>query len=195
MDGCLLRPTWMAFLQVGAMTEPKQPFMGISLTRRRWLRIAATGISAIAAGPAWAGSEMAEAVKFVREVYDEEAARHRDGERVTDVEFLTVFTRDVRALWLTGRNRQFPIPLPIGPKLHAFFGWGVLPGQAVSITRVIGAAEGRNMVDVSVEMTIRGEPRRVLVRTQRESGAWRIANLLYDRGEDFVSYRKKLAGS
>ncbi|NWG23015.1 MAG: hypothetical protein HXY30_01130 [Pseudorhodoplanes sp.] len=175
------------------MTEPKQPLTGIFLTRRRWLAMAAA-FSTMAAAPVLAGSDMAEAVKFVREVYEEEAARHRDGERVTDVEFLTVFTRDVRALWLTGKNRQFPIPLPIGPKLHAFFGWGVLPGQTVSITRVIGAAEGRNMVDVSVEMTIRGEPRRVLVRTQRESGAWRIANLLYDRGEDFVSYRRKLAG-
>jgi hypothetical protein len=165
-----------------------------AVTRRLWLGLAAAALSGLSGRPATAGGDMAEAVKFVRELYQDEAARHKEGERITDVEFLTVFTRDVRALWIAGKNRQFPIPLPIGPKLHAFFGWGVLPVTPVTISRVIGSAEGRNMVDVTVEMTIRGEGRRVMVRTQREAGVWRIANLLYDRGEDFVSYRKKLAG-
>lgn len=163
-------------------------------SRRVWLALAAGLALIVTAPPAKAGGDMAEAVKFVRELYQEEAARQKEGERMTDVEFLTVFTRDVRALWIAGKNRQFPIALPIGPKLHAFFGWGVLPATPVAINRVIGSAEGRNMVDVTVEMTIRGEGRRVMVRTQREAGVWRIANLLYDRGEDFVSYRKKLAG-
>lgn len=174
-------------LQVPRPAVPK-------ITRRLGFGLMALALSGLWDRPAAAGGDMAEAVKFVREVYQEEAERHANGERSTDVEFLTVFTRDVRALWLAGKGRQFPIPLPIGPKLHAFFGWGVLPVTPVSVNKVIGAAEGRNMVDVTVEMTIRGEARRVMVRTQREAGAWRIANLLYDRGEDFLSYRKKLAG-
>ena len=172
---------------------PVRPARRPAVTRRLCLSLALAALSGLPERSAAAG-DMAEAVKFVRDLYQEEVERHKEGERMKDVEFLTVFTRDVRALWLAGKNRIIPIPLPIGPKLHAFFGWGVLPATPVSLSRVTGAAEGRNLVDVTVEMSIRGEARRVMVRTQRESGAWRIGNLLYDRGEDFVSYRKKLAG-
>ena len=128
-----------------------------------------------------------EDVTFVRRTYQRQILRDVRNVPMTDAELQAVFTNDVRRLL------QSPVPprpdVPIGPKLHAFYGPVVLPGSEVTLH---GYTPGEGTV--AVDIKIRGVPRRLVVHPVREDGEWRIANIVYGPGEDFVSYHRKLRG-
>ena len=92
------------------------------------------------------------------------------------------------------RLLESPIPprpdVPLGPKLHAFLGPGVLPGWEVVLMNVAPAAG----TAIAVDLTVRGERRRILVEPVREDGEWRVANIWYREGEDYVSFHRRLRG-
>src|SRR5262249_17310013 len=132
--------------------------------------------------------EEADAVAFVRRLYQREILRDAGGSKVGDAAFYGLFTRDVRRLL---KSPVSPRPdIPLGPLSHAVYGPGVLPGTAVTLVNV-APAQGTS---VAVDLMIRGEPRRVIVQTAREGGQWRIADVDYGRGESYVAYHRRLRG-
>jgi len=128
-----------------------------------------------------------EDVTFVRRTYQRQILRDVRNAPMTEAELQAVFTNDVRDLL------QAPVPprpdLPIGPKLHAFYGPGVLPGWEVTLH---GYTPGDGTV--AVDIKVRGVPRRLVVHPVREEDEWRIANIVYGPGEDFVAYHRRLRG-
>lgn len=128
------------------------------------------------------------AVAFVRRLYEREILRDARGAKIGNAEFYGLFTRAVRGLL------RSPVPprsnIVLGPMLHAFYGPGVLPGTQVML-RDVAPAPGSS---VAVDLTVRGEARRVVVHTAREDGEWRIADIDYGRGESYVAYHRKLRG-
>jgi len=45
---------------------------------------------------------------------------------------------------------------------------------------------------VRVDLTVRGKPRQIAVRTVRESGVWKIANVSYQHGESLLAYYRRI---
>ena len=129
-----------------------------------------------------------DAVAFVRRLYEGEIERDARGAKIGNAEFYGLFTREV------GRLLRSPVPprpdIALGPLSHAFYGPGVLPGTQVTLQQVAPAAG----TSVAVDLMVRGEPRRVIVRTARENGQWRIADIDYGRGDSYVAYQRKLRG-
>jgi hypothetical protein len=130
-------------------------------------------------------------VEFVRALYAREVARQAAGTSIGEAEFLEVFTRETRQIWLAGRGST--VNIPAGPILNVFFGWGVLPGHAVALQDV-SAVRSPRVLTVVVALTIRGEPHQVSVLPVKQDGRWRVSNIAYDRGEDFVAFRRRLSG-
>ena len=93
----------------------------------------ATTAFALCGGAAFA-IDADDPVEFVRALYAREIARQAAGTFVGEVEFLEVFARETRQIWLAGRGST--VNISAGPILNAFFGWGVLPGYAVALQDV-----------------------------------------------------------
>jgi hypothetical protein len=163
------------------------------VTRRRLIGGCLVAVAVFAAGGAvHAESSAGGPADFVRELYQREIVANEARTPMSESEFLAVFSRATRNLWQAGRNSS--VKIPIGPKLHAFFGWGMLPGFKVTLEKVSSARDATGAPRVSVDLTVRGEPRHVYVHPVMENGRWRIANISYDHGEDLVSFRKRLSG-
>ncbi len=116
-----------------------------------------------------------------------------DATPLRDDEFYALFARELRQLML--EPRHYPKNEPIGPILHAFFGWGVLPEIEVTIGKVAlvsGSDDGP--ANVSVEVSLRGETRNILVRVVRESEPWRVANISYGSGKNLVDHYRAITG-
>jgi hypothetical protein len=143
----------------------------------------------LAAAPARAQNAGDDAVTFVRDLYAKEVAHHAAKSGKGEAEFLAVFTAETQQIWRAAQANRNKASLTIGPILHAFFGWGVLPGHEVKLGAVTLASGDA----VAVELTAQGEPRRVVVRAVREAGSWRIADLDYGRGDGYVAYLRRLA--
>jgi len=150
----------------------------------------AIGLLLAAALPAaaWADEDM---VEFVRRLYAREVEMHNARTPPANDEFYALFARDLRALM------QAPRPglarEPSGPLLHAFFGWGVLPGQPVRLDKVTSAFGGTGGLKlVRVDLVVRGVPRQILVRPAREHGLWKIADISYDNGEALAAYYRRI---
>jgi hypothetical protein len=158
--------------------------------QRRQLMTALAVVFGCAVGPtgAFAAQRDADAVTFVRRLVQREIFRQAKDIPPDDARFFSLFTRDVRRLL------ESPVPprpdIPLGPKLHAFLGRGVLPGWEVvlmDVTPTPGTA-------IAVDLTVRGARRRILVEPVREDGEWRVANISYGEGEDYVTFHRRLRG-
>ena len=116
------------------------------MLRRHFLcgLLAATSFTAFSAG----AKEIEDPEPFVRALYEREIARHNAGTVTNEREFLALFTRETRQLWLAGRHNSAKVPL--GPILNAFFGWGVLPGQPVKLI-VVGNFRGPRVLIIVVD--------------------------------------------
>ncbi|SDR48419.1 hypothetical protein SAMN05444161_4475 [Rhizobiales bacterium GAS191] len=131
-------------------------------------------------------------LEWLHDVYAAEAARIAHGQSLSDAEFLALLTPQTAKLWREAREHPTP-DLPEGPTLNAFFGWGVAPGSKVAF---VGAAVVLGTVDapvVLVDLMVKELPRRVVVDVVEDARSWRIANIVYDAGDDFVSFEKRLA--
>ena len=136
----------------------------------------------------FARDDAEEAVEFVRTVYRQQADAHNN--RTRNPEFLSLFTEEVAELY-----RAPPRPdVPEGPTLNIFFGGGVLPPHPVTFEGIIGVAGEREPFIVKVAVTVRGARHRFDVYVVRQSGRWRISNIVYDAGRDFVSFLRWLSG-
>jgi hypothetical protein len=130
------------------------------------------------------------AAAWIQTLYQTEIGRRSD-EPVSQERFLSVFTPRMQEIWLAARKG--PGPKMEGPILNAYFGWGVLPGQAVAVTGVATLGEDVSTARVALDLRVNGRARRVVVETQRISGAWRIDNIGYDQGESFRAHQLKCA--
>ena len=157
--------------------------MTTGLTRRALLSAAV-----LFAGPAMA--QTGSAVVFVRDFYSREIARHAAGEGSSEPDFLAVFTSDAQKLWRAAQANRNRTNEPAGSILHVFFGRGALPGREIRL----GAVTASGTHAVSVALTIQGNSRALVVRTVREGGAWKIADIDYGGGESFVGYFRRRAG-
>jgi hypothetical protein len=156
----------------------------MALTRRMVLSLAAL----VAAAPAFAQED--EAVAFVRDFYTKEIARHAAKQNQSEDDFLRVFTKDAQELWRAAQANRSKTNITLGPIRHLFLGTGVLPGREVKL----GAVTAAGADTVSVALTVQGHPRQLVVRTVREGGALKFADIDYGDGESFVAYFRKLAG-
>jgi hypothetical protein len=154
-------------------------------TRRQamWLLLAA-------ALPAAARADE-DMVEFVRRIYAREIELHNARTPPANEEFYALFARDLRALM------QAPRPglarEPTGRLLHAFFGWGLLPGQPVRLDKVTPASGGTGGLKlVRVDLVVRAAPRQILVRPVREDGLWKIADISYGNGESLAAYYRRI---
>jgi len=154
------------------------------LTRRMVLTLAAL----VAAAPAFAQED--ETVAFVRDFYTQEVARHAAKQYQSEDEFLRVFTKDAQELWRAAQANRSKANVPVGPIRHLFLGAGVLPGREVKLGAVTASGAGA----VSVALTVQGNPRLLVIRTVREAGALKFADIDYGDGESFIAYFRKLAG-
>lgn len=163
------------------------------MLRRQFL----TGLLASPLGAALIGRASAkdfdDPEPFVRKLYQREVKRQKSGPPIGEQEFLGLFTRETRALWLAMRNSKAAAKFPAGPILNAFFGWGVLPGHPVEMGETHNHLGPRVLIIV-VDLTIRGEQRHAYVHPVRQDGQWRISTIAYDDGDDFASYCRKRSG-
>jgi hypothetical protein len=133
------------------------------------------------------------AVEFVAGVYQRQAELQAANTPLDDEAFYRHFSRHLRKLMQSPRRNK--PNQPIGPLLHAFFGWGVLPQAAIKIEKVIqmdGRDEGP--ATVRVDLRYRGEVRESYVRAVREKEVWRIADISYDSGRGLTEHYRRIAG-
>ncbi len=132
-------------------------------------------------------------VEFVRNLYVREIEMHLSRKSSSAAAFYALFARDLRTLMQAPRpnvGRE-----PIGHILHAFFGWGVLPGQPVKLVQVVPALGGTGgLTLVRVDLDHHGATHQIIVRPVRENGLWKIADISYDSGEDLRTYYRRITG-
>lgn len=136
-----------------------------------------------------AHAQPGDAVTFVRDFYVKEIARHVAKKRVSEAVMLSVFSADAQNAWRAAQANRNKDSLTLGPILHIFFGQGALPGREVKL----GAVTSSGGDAVSVALTIQGNPRQLVVRTVRDGGTWKIADIDYGGGESFMAHFRKLA--
>jgi hypothetical protein len=159
-----------------------------NMNRRQFL-FAVSGAAAVLAAARTGHAECGEqtSVEFVEELYEKQARLHAANTPLGENEFDALFARELRQIMRA--PRRYPKNEPIGPLLHAFFGWGVLPGTEVKIGKV-ALVSGRDggPATVRVEVKYRGERHMVLVRVVQESELWRIAGISYDSGKSLADH-------
>jgi hypothetical protein len=129
---------------------------------------------------------------WIRDLYTAEATRIAQSQTLDEAEFLALFTPEVAKL-RGGAHRSVDSNAPEEPKLNAFYGWRVAPGAKVSfvaVSKVLGTFDAPTLL---VDVVVSGIPRRIVVDAVEDEASWRIANITYDEGEDFVSFEKELA--
>jgi hypothetical protein len=79
-----------------------------------------------------------------------------------------------------------------GASPNAFFGWGVAPGAKVALGAVAQVLGTRDAPTLMVDVSVSGAPRRIVVDLVESEGSWRIDAIIYDEGEDFLGFEKRL---
>ena len=162
------------------------------MNRRQFLFVmsGAALLGAAQTGHAESGEQTS--AEFVEELYNNQARLHAANTPPGENEFYALFARELRQIMRA--PRRYPKNEPIGPLLHAFFGWGVLPGAEVKkigkVAFVSGSAGGPATVSIGVDY--RGEHHMVLVRVVMESEVWRIADISYDSGTSLADHYRKI---
>jgi hypothetical protein len=129
---------------------------------------------------------------WVRDLYAAQASRIARAETLDAADLLALFTPEVAALWQAAHKDRELSALP-ERELDAFFGWRVPPGTRVSFTavkKVLGTAEAPTLL---IDVVVSGVPRRVVLDAVEDDGSWRVANIVYDEGEDFAGFERRLA--
>jgi hypothetical protein len=129
---------------------------------------------------------------FLRELYGAEAERVAHSQTLGDGKFLSLFTPQAAELLRAALAHPDPA-LREGPSPNAFFGWGISPGAKVAllgVSRVLGTHDAPTLL---VDISVAGVPRRIVIDLVEGGGSWRVAAIIYDEGEDFLSFEKRLA--
>jgi hypothetical protein len=129
---------------------------------------------------------------YLAELYAAEARRIAKGEELGREELLALFVPAAAELVRAAlahpdaalRDAAAPNPL---------FGWKVAKGveaRVVAVTVVLGTRIAPTLiVDAVVSLT----PRRIVVDLVEDEGSWLIASIIYDEGEDWLSFERRLA--
>jgi hypothetical protein len=133
-----------------------------------------------------------EAVAVVRATYEASLQADRQKTGMSEEKFLAPFSLQLRTLWRVSRGNLSPTA-PLGPKVHAHYGTGLLPGHPVSLERVSLESANASQAVVAVALTVRGTPRLIRVDLVREDEKWRIANFRYP-DNDYVTFLKRSMG-
>ena len=157
------------------------------MDRRHFILLISAGAALLGAPSVRAECGAVSAIEFVETLYQKQARLHAENAPPAQEDFFALFSRDMRKLMQAPRR---PDPnVMLGPKLNAFFGWGVLPRTEVTIgktQRVSGQEEGP--ATISVAVSYRGAARKVLVHVVMEEDDWRIANIVYDNGKSLIAH-------
>jgi hypothetical protein len=129
---------------------------------------------------------------WIRDIYTAQAARIASSQPPDEAEFLALFTPEVGALWRAA-HRSPEVSAPEEQGFDALFGWRVPQGAKlgfVAVSKVLGTADAPTLL---VDVVVSDRPRRIVIDAVENEGSWRIANIAYDEGEDFLSFERKLA--
>jgi hypothetical protein len=133
-----------------------------------------------------------DAVAVVRATYEASLQADRQRSPMSEERFLAPLSLQLRTLWRISRGNLSPTA-PIGPKVHAHYGPGLLPGHPVTLARIDLESANAAQAVVAVALTVRGAPRLIRVELVREDETWRIANFRYP-DDDYVSVLKRAMG-
>jgi hypothetical protein len=154
----------------------------------RWL--AAAILSAVTSAALSLPRQSAE--EFLSELYRVEAWRVGHSLMLPDEEQPALFAEQTGEIMREAATRPDPaVREEAAP--NAFYGWGVRPGMELALTSISTVLGTRGAPTLIVDVTVAGVPRRNIVDLVEESGSWRIANVVYDEGEDFLSFERRLA--
>src|SRR5687767_4059089 len=121
------------------------------MTRREIL----LGAAAIAFSASAVSASSHDPVAVVRAVYQDSLQADRQKTGLSEDKLLASFSLPLRALWRVARGSPSP-SAPIGPKVHAHYGTGVLPGHPVTLERVTLETATASQAVVAVALTVRG---------------------------------------
>ncbi len=133
-----------------------------------------------------------DAVAVVRATYEASLQADKQKAGMSEEKFLAPFSLQLRTLWRVSRGNLSPTA-PVGPKLHAHYGTGVLPGHAVTLQRISLESANASQAVVAVALTVRGAPRLIRVDLAREDETWRIANFRYP-DDNYVAHLNRAMG-
>jgi hypothetical protein len=130
--------------------------------------------------------------EWIRDLYVAEAARIARSQKLDEIEFLALFTPQAGEAWRAAHRRSDPTS-PEDATFNAFFGWHVAQGAEaafVGASKVLGTFDAPTLL---VDVVVSGVPRRIVVDAVEDEGGWRIADIAYDEGDNFVGFERKLA--
>jgi hypothetical protein len=154
-------------------------------------RACVVGLLAVTAVPFAQAEPAADPVAHVRALYEREIVSNASRQPMTSAEFESLFTPE--ALLLRKWAKSPPASVLAGKKLHAFFGWGMLPGVPVTLEKVAGAESG-DQATVIVDLKVRGVARSNQVALKRVERKWLIINIFYDNGDNLNDFYNQLSG-
>ena len=152
------------------------------------LRAAIITVGLMLASAAQAASDP---IGYVRALYEREIARNKSADPMSPAEFDALFVPEVNRLREAPRAPD--APAVTGPKLHVFFGYGMLPGFPVTLRHVGGAGTADEAM-VMVDLVVSAQKRSIFVHLRDEDGKWLISNIIYDRGDDMLTFFRRLSG-
>jgi hypothetical protein len=169
----------------GATPLPKPP------VRRNALGfLAALAFCALASTAASLPRQSAEG--FLREIYVAEARRIAHSQTLGETELIQLFA-PVAGELLRAAFAHPDQALREGPSPNPLCGWGLASGAKVELLGVSTVLGTHDAPTLLVDLLVSGAPRRIVVDLVEHEGAWRIASIVYDEGEDFLSYERRLA--
>jgi hypothetical protein len=170
---------------------PEGPAHPEIAVKRRLARLLSTLTLVALASPANSLPRQS-AEDFLRELYRAEAERIAHSQTLDEAAFLSLFTPQAAELLRAALAHPDPA-LREGPSPNALFGWNVIPGTKVmllGVARVLGTRDAPTLI---VDVSVSGVPRRIVIDLVEGNGSWRIVAIIYDEGEDFLSFEKRLA--
>ncbi|MBV9568108.1 MAG: hypothetical protein JO172_08230 [Hyphomicrobiales bacterium] len=129
-------------------------------------------------------------IAWIAELYTTQASRIADSRPLEESAVRVLFTPEVAELWQAA-HRDREAAAPAERELDPFFGWRVPLGTKVSfaaVSQVLGTAEAPTLL---IDVIVSGKPRRIVLDALDSEGSWRIANIAYDEGEDFISFERQ----
>ena len=129
---------------------------------------------------------------FLRELYAGEAWRIAQGRALAQPELLALFAPQIAELLRLALADPDPA-LREGPAPNALLGWDVPAGADIAllgVSQALGTSEAPIFV---VDVMVSGKPRRIVIDLVESPASWRISSIIYDEGEDFLSFERRLA--
>ena len=166
----------------------------MGMDRRQFIVALSAGAALLGAAPARAECGGPSAIEFVEGLYEKQARLQAQNTPLGQDEFLTMFSKGMRALMQAPRHPARNVSL--GPLLNAFFGWGVLPRTEVTIGKVnLVSGQDEGPATIAVPVSYRGEAHKVLVHVLLdEQDGWLIANIIYDNGKSLIDHYRGMTG-